>query len=133
MTVRQVALAFVEAINSRDNARLSEWMTSGHVFVDSDGSEYAGRERMRAGWADYFAMVPDYRIEVHEVFDRADMVVMLGYAEGTFSQDGALKNENHWRVPAAWRAVVSGQEVALWQVYVNPEPMQRIMERMEAS
>ena len=132
MTVQEIALSFVEAINTRNVSRLSELMTVGHMFIDSDGSETAGRERMRLGWMDYFAMVPDYRIEVKDVFTRSDTVVLLGFAEGTFSQNGVLKGENHWRVTAAWRAIVSGQGVAMWQVYVNPEPMRNILERIGA-
>jgi hypothetical protein len=61
------------------------------------------------------------------------MVVLLGFSEGTFCQNGVLKKENQWRVPAAWRAIVSGEGVAVWQLYVNPEPMQRILERIGAS
>lgn len=130
MTAEQVALSFVEAINSGDASRLSGLMTEDHVFIDSDGSENAGRERMRAGWGDYFAMVPDYRIEVKDVLARDDTVLICGFAEGTFVRNGIVKKESHWRVPAAWRAVVSGQAVAVWQLYVNPEPMRRILERM---
>jgi ketosteroid isomerase-like protein len=133
MAIQEVALSFVEGINARDVSRLYELMTSDHVFIDSDGTENAGRERMKAGWTDYFAMVPDYRVEVRETFVRDDTVVMLGFAEGTFDQNGVLKKENHWRVPAAWRAVVSGEVVALWQLYANPQSMQRISGRIKAS
>ena len=130
MDAQRIVLSFVEAINCKDISRLLELMTSEHVFIDSDGSEHAGRERMKAGWMDYFAMVPDYRIEAGDIFARDDMVVLLGFAEGTFSQNGVLKKENHWRVQAAWRAIVCEERVAVWQLYVNPEPMRKIFERI---
>ncbi len=60
----KVALTFVEAINSGRAGELAALMTADHVFVDSDGTEVSGRERMREGWESYFAMVPDFRIEV---------------------------------------------------------------------
>ena len=40
--------------------------------------------------------------------------------------------ENHWVVPAAWRVVVEGDKVAVWQVYVNPERMVEILNRLNA-
>jgi hypothetical protein len=52
-------------------------------------------------------------------------------AAGTFSQAGELKPENHWQAPAVWRAVVTGDCVAVWQVFVNPEPMRAILTRMQ--
>ncbi len=133
MTAEEVGLAFVAAINSGDANQLSAWMTEDHIFVDSDGSQHAGRESMRAGWGEYYAMVPDYQIEVSDLFSRDDTVVMVGHAEGTFSDSGILKPENHWRVPAAWRAVVAGKAVAVWQLYVNPEPMREILQRIQAA
>jgi ketosteroid isomerase-like protein len=131
MSALETAKAFVEAINSCDADRLAEWMTEDHIFVDSDGQKYPGRERMRNGWRDYFSMVPDYKIEIIESFEQDHMVVFLGNAEGTFSEGGKLEKQNHWKVPAAWRAVVEGRKVALWQVYVNPEPMNKIVLRIK--
>jgi hypothetical protein len=57
--------------------------------------------------------------------------MLAGQAEGTFVQDRILRPENHWRVPAAWRAVIVGDKVALWQVYVNPEVMTKIFKRLK--
>jgi len=129
----EVAMAFVEAVNAGSVARLGELMTEDHVFIDSDGAEYRGKSRMVPGWSEYFAMVPDYQIGVRETFATGGTVMMTGEAEGTFVQDGALKPENHWKVPAAWRAVVKGDKVAVWQLYVNPEPMANIFKRIRGT
>ena len=131
MTSKQVAEAFVAAINARDPERLAELMTDDHVFVDSDGKEHSGKDRMREGWRGYFSLVPDYQIEVAEIYSRGDRAVPVGIAEGTFTKDGSLLQENHWRVPAAWRAVVTDERVSVWQLYVNPEPMREILNRLE--
>jgi uncharacterized protein (TIGR02246 family) len=132
MTEVETAHAFVDAINSRNPDRLAELMTDNHTFVDSDGSEHSGREAMRRGWREYFSMVPDFRIEVKETLVKDDTVVLLGFAEGTFDQDGELKVENHWLVPAAWRVKIQSGLVAVWQLYVNPDPMVEIYKRIEA-
>jgi ketosteroid isomerase-like protein len=126
----EVARAFIAAVNSGSAVRLAELMTEDHVFVDSDGAEYRGRSKMTSIWGDYFAMVPDYKIIVREMFAAGGAVMMAGLAEGTFVQGGLLKAENHWRVPAAWRAVIMDGLVAVWQIYVNPEPMEIILGRI---
>jgi len=126
----EAALAFVEAVNSGSVDRIAGLMTDDHMFIDSDGGQCLGKSTMVSGWAGYFAMVPDYRIIVKDTFAAAGTVMLAGEAEGTFVQDGALKPENHWKVPAAWRAVVKGGKIALWQVYVNPELMTIILKRI---
>jgi hypothetical protein len=133
MMSTEVAHAFVEAINSGDADRLSKWMTEDHTFVDSDGSEHSGREAMRLGWKEHLSMIPDFKIHVKDTFSRDNTVALLGIAEGTFIQDGVLKPENHWTVPAAWRVIVEKERVALWQLYVNPERMVAIFNRIEAA
>lgn len=132
MTAEEVAESFVEAINSGEIGRMVGLMTLNHVFIDADGTEHVGRDRVESGWQEYFAMVPDFRIEVLERYSNGDRVVLVGMAEGTFVQNGELKPENHWKVPAAWRVIVESGFVAVWQLYVNPEPMQEILRRLRA-
>jgi hypothetical protein len=133
MTPEQLATAFIAAINSQAIDTMADLMTEDHVFIDSDGTEVPGRERMREGWIGYFEMVPDYRIEVNETFTRDQTVVCLGIATGTFREAGVLKPENSWSVPAAWRALIEDQKVSVWQVYVNPEPIRKILDRIGAA
>jgi uncharacterized protein (TIGR02246 family) len=133
VTSKEVVESFVAAINAGDLERLTSLMTEDHTFIDADGKEYSGRDRMHDGWSEYFSLVPDFHIEVLEAYSRGNRVVLTGIAEGTFSKNGLLHPENHWRVPAAWRAETRGDHVAVWQLYVNPEPMREILERMEAS
>lgn len=130
MTTTETALFFVEAINSGDAHRMAELMTEDHTFVDSDGREHSGRDRMRVGWEKYFRMVPDFTIHVDRTVAQGNMVALFGAGEGTFDQDGELKTENHWSVPAAWRVIVRNGKVALWHLYVNPEPMREIYDRI---
>ncbi|MGD8414747.1 MAG: nuclear transport factor 2 family protein [Candidatus Latescibacterota bacterium] len=131
MNPTEIANLFVEAINSNDPDRMATLMTENHTFIDADGSEYPGREKMREGWKEYFSMVPDFRIHVKEVLFRDNLVALFGVAEGTFDQNGELRRENHWIVPAAWRVVVENGKVAVWHLYVNPEPMVEILDRIK--
>jgi limonene-1,2-epoxide hydrolase len=67
-SAESVAQAFVRAINRQDVEALAGLMTEGHRFIDSLGNVVEGREKMRAAWAGYFRMVPDYTIAVEETY-----------------------------------------------------------------
>jgi ketosteroid isomerase-like protein len=125
-----IAQAFLRAVNRQDAAALAELMSPGHRFTDSLGNVVEGRDKMRAGWAAYFRMVPDYSLAIEEFYGNGPVVVMLGWAEGTYSTDGSLLQENRWRTPAAIRAMIEDGLVAQWQVYADNEP---IREKMRAT
>lgn len=133
MTPIEIAEEFVAAINSGDIDHLVGLMTPKHMFVDADGSEHVGRDQMSTGWQEYFNQVPDFRIEVFDRFESKDTVILLGQASGTFMQNGELKPENHWSVPAAWRVVVDSDSVSVWQLYANQHLMHKILERIRAT
>ena len=133
MAPLEVADSFVAAINSGDIDRLVGLMTPEHIFVDADGSEHVGLDGMRSGWREYFEFVPDFRIEVFHRFTAGDTVVLLGRASGTFVENGELKSDNHWIVPAAWRVVIDTDLVAIWQLYANQHPMHEILERIRTA
>src|SRR5208282_4041157 len=122
-----VAQAFVRAINRQDADALAELMTEDHRFTDALANVVEGREKMRAGWAAYFRMVPDYTIAVEETYSDGPVVVMLGVGGGTYTPDGQLKPENRWKTPAALRAVVEGGKVSEWKVYADNEPIRRLI------
>ena len=124
-----IAQACVRAINRPDTQALAELMTPEHAFIDSLGNTVRGREKMRAGWAAYFGMVPDYQIAVDESYGDGPVVLMVGLAEGTYAPGGQLAAENRWKTPAVFRALVEDGLVAEWRVYADNEP---IRERMRA-
>ena len=131
MSSLKIALLFVEAINSANIEMLAGLMTEDHTFIDADGSEHSGYQKMRDGWQDYFSLVPDFEIKIHDHFERDNSVMLIGTAEGTFIDNGEIKAENHWKVPAAWRVKISNNQVAIWQLFTNQEPMIRIYNRIQ--
>jgi hypothetical protein len=133
MSALKTALLSVEAINSANIEMLAGLMTEDHTFIDADGSEHSGYKKMRDGWQDYFSMVPDFKIKIHDHFERDNSVVLIGTAEGTFIDKGEIKTENHWKVPAAWRVEISNNQVAIWQLFTNQEPMIKIYNRIQQS
>ena len=125
MTNRQLIMAFVDAINARAPEALAELMSADHTFIDAHGNEVIGREKMLAGWRGYFEWFPDYRIEVVQIFENGEEFGLFGYAGGSFKGNP----ERSWRLPAAWKAVVRDQRVALWQVYADTKTPLEIIER----
>jgi ketosteroid isomerase-like protein len=126
-TSLDVAMAFVAKINAHDVDGLVALMTPDQVFVDALDNKISGSDAMRKGWQGYFALFPDYAIEVTEVFNRGDLVALFGKARGTFAVNGNLPRENFWEVPAAWKAVVKDGRVAEWRVYCDNDPARKIM------
>lgn len=124
-----IARLFVEAINRHDPKAIADLMTEDHRFIDSLGTVVCGRDRMRQGWTEYLAMVPDYVVTVSDAFTSGDTAVLLGKASGTYTSEGTLRSDNYWETPAAWRAVIRGDKVAEWQVYADNEPIREVMRR----
>jgi ketosteroid isomerase-like protein len=123
----EVVLAFMDRINATDVDGLCAWMTDDHVFVDGLGNRMQGRETMRKGWTSYFAWFPDYQVSHTEIFSHGSIVAAFGSAEGTYALNGKLSKENHWSVPAAWKAIVRDGLIAEWQVYADNQAARKIM------
>jgi len=126
-TAVDVALAFVHRINAHDVGGLVALMTENHLFVDGLGQVVRGREKMEKGWLGYFAWFPDYSIKVDDAFSNGNVVALFGIAQGTYSVDGHMLAENHWEIPAAWKAMVHGGRISEWRVYADNDPVRKIM------
>lgn len=125
----EAVLKFEQLINSHNVDAVCGLLTDDSVFIDSPGNRIAGLENLRKAWIGYFKMVPDYSISHAEIFANGDTVAMFGSAQGTFSKSGEMKKEDYWKTPAAWRAVVRDDKIALWQVFADNEPIRAVMRR----
>jgi ketosteroid isomerase-like protein len=114
-----VARAFVGAINRGDLASILGLMASGYTFVDSVGRVHKGRRRGVAGWRQFLAMFPDYRIRITHALESGSTVALFGSASGTYAGKRGLVRANRIRMAAAWKAVIQGDRVRLWQVYAD--------------
>lgn len=120
---------FINCINRHQVDALCGLMTEDHVFVDALGTTVKGRETLRQGWTEYFRMFPDYQMVPGEMTGAGDIIGVFGTARGTYAPDGILKSENHWEIPAAWKAVVHEGLVSEWRVYCNIETVVKIVEK----
>lgn len=113
-------LKFVAAINAHDVEALASLMTSDHRFVDGQGNSVAGAASMRTAWRGYFAMCPDYWIQVDRSISEGDTVLAVGRAGGTI-------DNIPWQTPAAWQAVIRGGLVCEWRVFADNKPVYEIL------
>ena len=125
----QMVLEFEKLINSHNPEAICALMTADGEFIDSLGNRIQGTEKLRAAWAGYFKMVPDYSVSHSEIFAEGNTVAVFGSAQGTFSKDGQVAKKNFWKTPAAWRAAVKDGKIAVWQVYADNEPIRAIMRK----
>jgi ketosteroid isomerase-like protein len=113
---------FVARINAHDPAGIIALCTADHVFIDSLGSRLSGRERLEQAWAGYFAVFPNYRIEVEAAASQDKLALACGFATGTHAA-----SQKTWRIPAAWRAIVRDGHIAEWQVYADNKPVYELL------
>ncbi len=115
----KVVLNFVNSINCADLGSLIDLMAEDHVFIDSQDNKMAGKENLKLAWIGYFELFPDYKIEVNEIIENGSLLCILGYASGTYKNIKDEKNRYHWRIPAAWSAIVDDNKIKKWQVYAD--------------
>ncbi len=123
----EIVLWFLEKINAHDVEGICSLMTSDHIFIDGLGNRFGGIENLRKGWASYFHWFPDYAISHEDVLGSGLIVLLTGSARGTYAVGGNLPTENHWEVPAAWKAVVRNGQIAEWHIYADNQPVRKIM------
>ena len=126
--------SFVALINDHNADEMGSLMTPDHAFIDAHGNKIAGKENMIEGWRQYFKMFPDYWIAIHEVTEKEDTVYGFGTASGTFAGHIAGEPHNFFKIPAAFRAEVTGEKIKVWQVYADTKiPFEIIAKNTNAS
>ena len=129
---KQILLSFIKRINDHDAEAMAALMTDDHVFIDSLGHAVRGRIEMRRAWESYFGLFPDYLIIFDEIFERSGVFAILGKASGTYCAGGEMLAENHWEIPAAWRAVIRVDRVAEWRVFADNYQTVKLLENSSA-
>ena len=115
---KDLILEFVDRINAQDADGVASFMAIDHVFVDAHDHVHEGKQMMRDAWSEYFKIFPDYKIEVEDVLEQENRLAIFGHASATYKGTAAGPS-NFWRLPAAWKAVISEGKIKLWQLYCD--------------
>ncbi len=126
---KTVVLEFIDAINNADIAAIEQLMADDHVFIDSAGYTYQGKDLMKKSWINYFEIFPDYRIETVDFTQNKSVVGVFGYASGTYKGKRNNKNSNYYRIDAAWKVIVKKGQIARWQIYCESKKPEEIVAR----
>ncbi len=116
---KHVFTGFVELINNHDAHEMSSMMTDDHTFIDAHGNRISGKDMMTEGWKQYFSMFPDYWIEIDEVIEASDIVFGFGTASATYTGHISGDAHNFFKIPAAFKAIIDGEKIKVWQVYAD--------------
>jgi limonene-1,2-epoxide hydrolase len=124
-----IVMEFIRAINEADVDKIYALMTDDHVFVDSQNNKVVGKDSMKQAWVDFYKLFPDYRLEVNEVITKNEVVMVNGFASGTYKNLRHEDKDNSWIVPAAWKAVVTNGKIELWQIFADMSKAYEIVRR----
>lgn len=127
---KETVFAYIDAINEHDVEKLAELMAEDHVFIDTYDGEVQGCDDMKEGWKGYFAWFPDYLIEPVDIFTNGNVVAIFGYASASYKGLKSSQDDSYWKLPAAWKAIVSNGQIASWKVICDSKiPMETMNER----
>lgn len=115
---RDVALAFVAAINAADLSALRTLMTDNHSFTDALGNRFTGADKMHLGWQHFLHAYPGYQITITHSFSEENRAALFGNAAGGWRINDAI-HPQRWTVSAAWLAEVENEKISHWTVFCD--------------
>jgi ketosteroid isomerase-like protein len=127
---KDLILEFMDRINAHDVDGIADFFAIDHVFIDTHDTVHEGKQLMRKAWAEYFELFPDYKVEVEHVIEEGDMLAVFGHASATYKGLDAGPS-NFWRLPGAWKAVISKGKIKLWQVYCDYKIIYDIIQKKQ--
>ncbi len=107
----KVALAFVQACNTRNAEALAAILAPDVVFQDSRGGRIEGRAAMLEALTRVDAIAPDLRVEIDKSSRRGDTALLTGRS---ITANPVLSCDTQWR------AVVADGKLVEWQAYGRP-------------
>jgi ketosteroid isomerase-like protein len=110
-----IALKFVEYINTGDADGLTTLMTEDFTSIDKAGEVTHGRQH----W-DYFTQYPHYRIHVKHILTSGDGVAIIGKTTGSH-----VPSELEEKELVLWTAVIREGLVAHWRIYSDIDEIKK--------
>jgi len=108
-----LAVSFVDCINRRDLAGLSDLMSSDHRLEVLDEDPLVGRDPNAAAWRGYFDGFPRYVIYPRRIAERDGSVAIVGHTTGSHL---GLPDEEESKLTLIWIADTSDGAVTCWKL-----------------
>ncbi len=126
---KYVVTEFIELINDHQPHELSSMMTEDHVLVDAQGNKFTGLESATEVWKDYFAVWPDYWIDMEEIFAVEEKIYGFGTVSGTYTGHLPGKAQHFFKIPLALKAIVEGEKIKSWQIIADTKKQSEIIRK----
>jgi ketosteroid isomerase-like protein len=120
-TPKEVALTFVDCINSGDADRLTTLMTEDFTLIDMEGDVVHGRQR----W-DYFELYPKYKIYVKQVLTSGNGVAIIGKTTGSHVPPEIEEKET-----ILWTAEIRKGLVSEWRIYSDIDEIKTALKSIQ--
>jgi len=126
---KAMVIRFVKAINDHDVNEIVNLMSEDYIFIDGQDHKSVGKKGMKEGWEGYYALFPDYKIEISDITENESVIGLFGYVNATYKNLTNKLNSNFWRIPASWKAMVENNKIKHWQVYCDYSDLFKIIEK----
>jgi hypothetical protein len=126
---KAIVIRFVKAINDHDVNEIVNLMSEDHIFIDGKDNKSIGKKGMKEAWEGYYELFPDYQIEISNIIEIDFLVGLFGYVNATYKNLTNKLNNNFWRTPASWKAIVENNKIKHWQVYCDYSDLFRIIDK----
>lgn len=126
---KDIVISFVEAINNHDTDKIVNLMAEDYIFIDSYREKHVGKKGEKQGWKGYFALFPDFKIEIEDMAENDSIFGLFGYASATYKNLKDESNSNFWKIQASWKAIVENKKIKHWQIYCDVKIVLEIIER----
>lgn len=80
-------------------------MTENHTFIDADGSEQSGYQKIHDGRLQYFSLVPDFKIKIDDHFECDNTIVLIGTAQEKFMESACSMASGNFKRQGRYLAV----------------------------
>lgn len=127
---KDTIIDFVKQVNNHNVEGIANLLCDDHTFIDAYGNGISGKDEMKKAWEVYFEWFPDYVISISEIITGKHCTAMIGHASGTYKGIKNESNSYYWKLPAAWKIIVEGDKIKLWQIYCDTKIPSQIMEQI---
>lgn len=123
LSAEEISCRFIRHSNDHHALAIVSLCAPDHILTDSLGAILHGEDEILKAWRGYFALFPDYRVELESLASAGSVVLMCGWASGSLRGSGVP-----WRIPAAWRSETRGNSIASWQVFADNQPVTELLD-----
>ncbi|HMB91957.1 MAG TPA: nuclear transport factor 2 family protein [Rhodothermales bacterium] len=114
----KLVVQFNDCIAAQDIDGLASLLAEEHSFIDTTGNIITGGQDVLRAWAGFFSSFPGYRNLFHHWQSHHGDIVISGASR---CSDARLDG------PALWRATISPEGIAEWQVYDDTEENRKML------